>query len=94
MENNILFSSEYFHYKTFFVSTSRGTPRKFSRYPRVPRNPGWESLIQTNADPVDVTVNIRTGHLLPASNNHVAYSSVGIIHFGAESCYVALVIKK
>jgi len=25
-------------------STSRGTPRKCSRYPRVPRNAGWESL--------------------------------------------------
>jgi hypothetical protein len=29
----------------YFISTSRGTPRKCSRYPRVPRNPGWESLV-------------------------------------------------
>jgi hypothetical protein len=28
----------------FIISTSRGIPRKCSRYPRVPRNPGWESL--------------------------------------------------
>jgi hypothetical protein len=28
-----------------FISTSRGTPRKCSRYPRVPRNPGWETLV-------------------------------------------------
>ena len=47
--SRILFSSEYFHYKTFVISTSCGTPRKCSRYPRVPRNPGWESLAWTNA---------------------------------------------
>jgi hypothetical protein len=29
----------------FSISPSRGTPRKCSRYPRVPRNPGWESLL-------------------------------------------------
>ena len=47
----------------------------------------------TNADQVNVTVDNRTGHLLPASHNHFAYSNVGIILFGAESYYVALVIK-
>jgi hypothetical protein len=44
----ILFSTEYFHYKVFVISTSRGTPRKCSRYPRLPRNPGWESLPYVN----------------------------------------------
>jgi hypothetical protein len=33
--SRILFSSEYFHYK-IFISTSRGTPRKCSRYRGTP----------------------------------------------------------
>jgi hypothetical protein len=35
-----------------FISTSRGTPRKCSRYPRVPRNPGWESLLYRVSSPL------------------------------------------
>ena len=49
--------------------------------------------VQPNADPVNVTVYIRTGRLLLACHKHIAYSNVSVIHFGAESYYVALVIK-